>query len=114
DGPSSVAIDPCADDPWNRKDGWTDGGLAGAALGLKLAGSSGTCTITRVHGMPIDTTPRLVAIAAIRAVWAALAFAPDEPMARRLEACVSRKELPHPDLEAELAAPGTTLGGDRE
>jgi len=106
--PLSIAVDPRADDPWHRREGWTDGSLAGAALGLKLAGSSASCTITRIHGMPCDTTPTLMAIAAIRAVWAALSFVPNEDLAEQLEACVLRSaEVSPAGLEKELAR--TTL-----
>ncbi|MCE9545944.1 MAG: hypothetical protein K8T25_10555 [Planctomycetia bacterium] len=106
DIPRSVTVAPSADDPWYRREGWTDAGLAGAALGLKLAGSSSSCTITQIHGMPCDTNATLMAIAAIRAVWAAVSFVPDETMAQRLEACVLRKmEVAPADLERELADP---------
>jgi hypothetical protein len=101
--PSQVTLDPSADDSWHRLQGWTDAALIGATMGMKLAAINARCKITRIHGMPCDTNPTLVAIAAIRAVWAALQFSPDDDLAARLEAAILRRsELDVADLEAEV------------
>jgi hypothetical protein len=103
-GEPVVMLDASADEPWHRSEGWTDAAIAGAGLGLKLAGESGACTITGIQGMPADTNRTLVAIAAVRAVWAALAFQPNDALARRVEAAVLRRsELSVADLESELS-----------
>lgn len=86
-----VTLDAHANDPWQQSQGWTDAALAGAALGLRIAGRTMHCTVKRIHGMPCDTNPTLVAIAAIRAVWAALAFKPSETLAKRIDAAILRR-----------------------
>jgi hypothetical protein len=107
--PSSITLDASADDSWLRSNVWLDAAQAGAALGLKLAVRSAQYNITGVHGMPCDTNPTLVAIAAIRAVWSALAFEPDEALAGRIEtAIIRRSEISVADLEGELD--GTARG----
>jgi hypothetical protein len=86
-----VTLEAQANDPWQQTQGWTDAALAGAALGLKIAGRTMHCTVKRIHGMPCDTNPTLVAIAAIRAVWAALAFEPSETLAKRIDDAIRRR-----------------------
>src|ERR1051326_6339688 len=103
DQASTVAIDRRANDPWHRREGWIDASLVGAEIGMKLAKFCGTCSVRRIHGMPCDTTPRVVAIATIRAVWAALGFVPSESLAKKLEACVLQGELSPTELETQLA-----------
>jgi hypothetical protein len=101
--PSPVTLDPSADDSWYRSQGWTNAALAGAALGLKFAGIAACCKVMRIHGMPCDTNSTLVAIAAIRAVWSAIGFAPDQELTDRMESLVLRRsELRVDDLEGEL------------
>lgn len=100
---SSVTLDPSADDPWYRSQGWTDASLAGAALGLKVANRTAACSITRIDGMPCDTNSTLVAIAAMRAVWAAFGFTPDKVTSERLEGIILRRsEVSVANLEREL------------
>lgn len=100
---SSITLDPSADDPLYRSQGWTEAALAGAALGLKVSNRIAACSITRIHGMPCDTNSTLVAIAAMRAVWAAFGFAPEKIIAARLEDIILRRsEVDVADLEHEL------------
>ncbi|MGC3968484.1 MAG: hypothetical protein QM775_14235 [Pirellulales bacterium] len=100
----SVSLDPSADEPWYRSEGWTHAAMAGAALGLKLADAKAACTITQITGMHVDSNPTLMAIAAIRAVWEALGFEPAEELAAFLEAAIFRKtEWSVSDLERELS-----------
>lgn len=99
----TTTIDPSADDDWQRAEGWTDAAIVGAELGMKLARCSADCTITRVHGMPCDTNSTLVAIAAIRAVWAALGFLPDQAIDDQLEHFIAhRTELSVAQLQRKL------------
>ena len=64
---------------------WKSAAAAGATWALEIAGVRASCAVTRIHGMPCDTNPTLVAIAAARAVWTALQFIPDEAVAARVE-----------------------------
>lgn len=101
--PSSVALDPGVDTAWHRSEGWTDAAVSGAALGLKLAGAKAVCTITQIEGMPADSNSTLMAIAAVRAVWVALGFEPEEELAARLDGAILRRsEWSVADLEREL------------
>jgi len=101
--PSSVTLDPAADDGWHRAEGWTDAAITGAALGLKIAEVRARCTITRIHGMICETNSTLVAVAAVRAVWQAIGYEPAEELAARLEASILRRsELKVSDLEDQL------------
>jgi hypothetical protein len=53
--------------------------------------------------MICDTNPTLAALAAIRAVWAAIPFMADDTLVQRMEACILRKsELTPGELEWEL------------
>lgn len=100
DGPPAV-LAPGVENAWDRE--WFDAAVAGVALGLELARAPGRCTITRVHGMVCDTNPTLVAIAAVRAVWAAVSFDPDEATAQKIESCILRGHQMTPaDLRREL------------
>jgi hypothetical protein len=100
---SCVTLDPSADDPWYRKEGWTDAAFAGVALGLKLAGTPAHCRIARIHGMSCDTNATLMAIAAIRAVWSALEFEPGDELSARLDTAILRRsEISVAKLEGEL------------
>ena len=75
----------------------------GAALGLGLADAKAACTITQITGMPVDSNPTLMAIAAVRAVWDALGFEPREELAECLEGAILQKsEWSVSDLEREL------------
>jgi hypothetical protein len=57
-----------------------------------------------VHGMVCDTSPALVALAAMRAVWAVLEFAPSEPLIASVECCITRGHQLSPEaLRVELA-----------
>jgi hypothetical protein len=71
--------------------GWLEAALFGAAIGLELAGVPGRCVVTELDDrmMPSATNPKAIALAAVRAVWAAVSFAPDEAKTRRVEACVA-------------------------
>jgi hypothetical protein len=81
---------------------WLDAALLGASLGLAIADRQGVCSITDLRGHAVDTTPRIVAIAAIRAVWAAVSFQPADDMAARLEACITKSDVTPSGLEKEL------------
>jgi hypothetical protein len=103
-GGRHVALSPAAEDQWQRSQGWLSAACTGVALGLELASTSGQCIVTRVHGMVCDTSPGLVAIAGIRAAWAAVSFTPDPSLAEAVEACVLRGHRVSPEaLNAELA-----------
>lgn len=100
-----VVIDHQADDEWQRAQGWTAAAAAGAALGLELAGAAVGLAVTRVHGMVCDTSPGLVAIAAVRAAWGAVGFAPDRSLADAVEGCIGRGHRLSPEaLRTELLA----------
>jgi hypothetical protein len=84
-----VQLAPRADNDWHRSQGWLDAAVAGCALGLALAGKCGGCTVAEVGEdvCPGGTTRAAVMVAAIRAVWAATGFEPDERLAERLAGC---------------------------
>jgi hypothetical protein len=85
-----IALSPSAMDDWQRSEGWLEAATAGAALGLEVAGVHGQCLVTRVHGMPCDTSPGVVAVAAVRAAWAAIGFVPGTSLATAVERCITR------------------------
>jgi hypothetical protein len=89
-GEREIALAPSAVDERQRSEGWLDAAAAGATLGLDLAGAGGQCSITRVHGMVCETSPGIVAIAAIRAVWTVLGFVPSRPLSAAVESCITR------------------------
>jgi hypothetical protein len=102
---SSIGIE--GSDEWHRSEGWIDAALAGVALGLRIAKKNARCVVTRIHGMPCDTNATLVAIAAIRAVWNALGFEPDQALANRVETAILRRsQISIADLERELSSAG--------
>ncbi len=104
DGGDVILASPSADE-WYKSPGWLDAAVAGAALGLELAGETGHCSITSVHGMPCDTSPAIVVLAAMRAVWAALAFAPSELLGAAVEDCITRgHRLSMDAVRAELVS----------
>ena len=98
---SDVVLAPSSANDWYRSEGWLDAAVAGAALGLELAGGAGRCSITSVHGMVCDTSPGVVALAAMRAAWAAVAFAPSEPLAAAVEGCITRGHQLSPEAVRE-------------
>ena len=113
-----VVLAPSSANEWYKSEGWLDAAVAGAALGLELADGTGRCSITSVHGMPCDTSSALVLLAAVRAVWAALAFAPNEVLASAVEGCITRgHQLSADAVRAELlrvarhAEPGAAADG---
>jgi hypothetical protein len=71
-------------------DDWLNAAIDGACVGAKLANRSGSFTISRVHGMECDTSPALVAIAAVRAVWLALPFSPNDELVKCVEGLITR------------------------
>jgi hypothetical protein len=84
---------------------WPEAAVVGARLALTMAGTPGRCTITRLHGHEPDTTPMLVAIAAFRAVWAALGSRPDKTVADTLHVLETTANLADPaDLAGLLRA----------
>jgi hypothetical protein len=100
-----IALAPSAEDEWQRFTAWLDAAAAGATLGLDLAGAGGQCSITRVHGMVCDTSPGVVAIAAIRAVWTVLGFVPSRSLSAAVESCITRgHQMSVEALGAELTA----------
>ena len=69
--------------------------VTGAAWALKVAGAHATCRVTAINGMPCDTNPTLVAIAAARAVWTSLQFTPGKALIVEVEeAIMSSHRLP--------------------
>jgi hypothetical protein len=111
-----VALAPSSANEWYRSEGWLDAAVTGAGLGLELAQETGRCSITSLHGMVCDTSSAIVVLAAVRAVWAALAFVPNELMAKAIEGCISRgHQLSVDAVQMELlriarhADPGTLV-----
>lgn len=91
------------EDRWqSHSQDWLEAAIVGASLGLEIADKQGVCVITDLHGHAVDTTPRVVAIAGVRAVWAAVSFHPDDDMAARLESCLLRRDVTPSDIEREL------------
>ncbi len=86
----SVTLSPAAEDEWERSQGWSGAAVDGVVLGLELAGASGYCVVTRIHGMICDTSPGLMAIAGVRAAWAAASFIPEPTLAEIVEVCILR------------------------
>ena len=84
----SVKAEPSALDEYDRGQGWLEAAEYGAALGMELAAKTGCCNLIRVRGMVCDTSPALVAIAAIRAVWTAVAFKPAPERTDEMEKCI--------------------------
>ena len=116
-GREVVAV-PSAADGWQLGEGWLEAAAAGTAVGLELAGATGRCEITGVHGMVCDTSPGVVALAAVRAAWAACGFEPDEALVAAVEGCVDRgHQFARDAILAELVAvapdaePGTAADG---
>ena len=88
---------------FEQSEGWVDGAVLGATLAMRLANVRGTCSIKRIHGMPCDTNPTVVAIATIRAVWNAIGYVPDSCLDERMEKLILRsKEVPFTTLEQEI------------
>ncbi len=105
DSPHEIIVDAEAIDEYYLRLGYGEAAALGAALGYSLSGASGACVITHVRGMVCDTSPTLVAIAAIRAIWIATEFSPLANLASRVESCVMRgHSLSLDDLKAELLA----------
>lgn len=98
--PAAVTLDPSAVDEWYHRQGFADSAISGVQIGLALADTSAKCTITRIHGMVIDTTQCTVAIAAVRATWQALGVEPCKNLAERIESAL----LKRPSLSIEELA----------
>ena len=86
------------------EEAWKSAAAAGATWALEIARARASCAVTRIDGMPCDTNPTLVAIAAARAVWTALQFIPDEAMAARVEQSIISS---HRVSEGRLGLPPT-------
>lgn len=86
----NCTLSPAAKDDWQRSQGWSCAAIDGVVLGLVLAGASGDCVVTRVHGMICDTSPGLVMIAGVRAAWAAASFTPELTLSQLVEDCIVR------------------------
>lgn len=84
----SVKAEPSTLDDYDRGQGWLEAAEYGVPLGMELAAKTGCCKLIRVRGMTCDTSPALVAIAAMRAVWTATGFEPSIELAERAEECV--------------------------
>lgn len=82
---TAVTLAPSAVREWYHEEGFVDAAIKGVQIALTLAGTSAQCTITRIHGMVVDTSQRTVAIAAIRATWLAIGFEPCNRLAELLE-----------------------------
>lgn len=68
---------------------WRDAAVFGVDLGRQLAGYCGGFVVTQIKGMCVDTSPVLVAIAAARAVWAAVGFAPSQELGVAVEEAIT-------------------------
>jgi hypothetical protein len=101
--PTLISISPAAAGDWERSEGWVDGAIVGVGIGIRLAGTTADCEFTSIHGMCVDSSPTVMAIAGIRAAWDAVGFKPSDEMRTRLESLVlrSRGMLPE-QLEVEL------------
>ena len=86
----------------HAQEAWKSAAAAGATWALETAGARASCAVTRIDGMPCDTNPTLVAIAAARAVWTALQFTPGEAVAARVEECITSS---HRISEGRLGPP---------
>lgn len=78
--------------------GWREAALLGAALFLESTGAPGRCIVIQINDRdvpPSVTTPRTIAVAAVRAAWAAVGFAPDEETAKRVEARAAGQAEPY-------------------
>lgn len=81
--------EPILNPRWPELIGWAE---EGASLGLELAGFAGRCSVREVRVHEVNAPhPTLVAIAAVRAAWAAAGFTPDTELARRLEHCIGMR-----------------------
>jgi hypothetical protein len=112
-GERRVSLDPAAEDAWYRSQGWLTAATDGVSFGLNLAKVCGECVVTRVHGMPCDTSAGLVALASIRAAWAAVSFIPGDAIAVAVESCILRGHRLSPEAvgaELALAARNAEIG----
>lgn len=55
---TAVTLEPSAVDEWYHRQGFVIAAIRVVQLALTLAGTSAHCTITRIHGMPVDTSQR--------------------------------------------------------
>lgn len=91
------------DDPYYRSQGWLDAAALGAELGAKIAGFTGSCILIDLHGMVIDTSSTLVAIAAMKAVWSCVSYEPSAKLAEVVDGLIPRfKGVTVDRLEQEL------------
>jgi hypothetical protein len=92
---AEAAPEVAASKDWNPEE--VAAAMAGAALGLESAGAAGRCVVTALHDPshpPSVIRPWTVAVAAVRAAWAAVGFVPDEETARRVEAQAAQRVGP--------------------
>jgi hypothetical protein len=84
---------------------WIEAAKKGVALALILSGCQSSFEITWIHGMPCDTSPTVVAIAAMRAVWNAISFEPPAVLADRVEELIPRShELSPSEIALRLCS----------
>lgn len=83
--PTVVTLEPSAVSEWYHREEFVVAAIRGVQFALALAGTSAQCTITRIHGMPVDTSQCTVTIAAIRATWLAVGFEPCKELTELLE-----------------------------
>ena len=101
--PTVVTLEPSAVREWYHREGLVDAAIKGVQIALALAGTSAQCTITRIHGMVVDTSQRTVAIAAIRATWLAVGFEPCNELTELLESILLKlPPLPLAEIERLL------------
>jgi hypothetical protein len=100
-GPTTVTVSPAADFQADLSE-WAEGAMAGAALGLDLAGTTAHCEITQLRGMVCDTDAVVVAIAAVRAVWQALGFQPPAEWSERIDSIMFRRYRIVAEMESVL------------
>jgi len=84
----AVLFEIAAGGDYHGKMGWNAAAAFGARLGMEVAKVSGFCHLTQIRGMICDTSPALVAIAAMQAVWIAVNFEPTTELTAQIETCI--------------------------
>ena len=103
DSAVEVTVSPEAEDTFARREGWLEAARFGALTGMKLSERSCNCSVVQIRGHIVDTTPTLVALAAIMAVWSAVSFVPSAGMQKAIEETVLLcRKIPVEQLEKEL------------
>ncbi|MCE9562414.1 MAG: hypothetical protein K8U57_10205 [Planctomycetes bacterium] len=107
DSASSVTVASDAEDSYGGNE-WPAAARFGAALGMAVAEVTGHCRVTGVRGMLVDTNSTLMAIAAMKAVWAAVEFQPTAELVAKVETCVyESRRLSLEQLKAAFGGTGS-------